>query len=400
VSTSAVVQQRAKWLINSTDLATLSQINITKLIGVMQVLKFADGEKIYTEGQFTDQIILIDSGKANVSTTLDIAGMDMSEKDKFLGIVKPRHATKNIADMSAAEFASQMKADDDDLAPSDIALELPEGAYEVYDGCLLGINGMRAKAGLDTAGAWKWDESELSTAVPFTVVAKGEVDALMFSRKVFETLFGINSIVPSNKKLSVDVTERVLTKFEAAFFKMKHVLGSGSFGVVVFAESREDPQETFALKFLSKVDVVVTGQLKHLEDERKLLGIMDSKFILRLFGTYQTPHQVVLVTEAITNGDMWSVVYEQFYSKGGLPPKLAVFYSASIVIALSHIHSKGLAYRDLKPENIMIDSKGYPKVIDFGFAKTIPYTKVDETTKESKVYAKSYTLCGTPGISH
>jgi cGMP-dependent protein kinase len=95
------------------------------------------------------------------------------------------------------------------------------------------------------------------------------------------------------------------------------------------------------------------------------------------------------VTESINNGDMWSVIYEQFV-KTGLPPKLAIFYSASIVMALSHIHSKGMAYRDLKPENIMIDSKGYAKIIDFGFAKMIPYVK------DGKVYAKSYTLCGTP----
>jgi serine/threonine protein kinase len=127
--------------------------------------------------------------------------------------------------------------------------------------------------------------------------------------------------------------------------------------------------------------------------------MMDSPFILKLYGTYQTPHQIVLVTEAINNGDMWAVVYEVYYNKNGLPFKLAQFYTASIVLALSHIHSKGLAYRDLKPENIMIDNRGYPKIIDFGFCKTIPYTKTDQSTGESKVYAKSYTLCGTPGIS-
>ena len=37
-------------------------------------------------------------------------------------------------------------------------------------------------------------------------------------------------------------------------------------------------------------------------------------------------------------------------------------------------------------------------VIDFGFAKRVPYTSIDASTGETKVHAKTYTLCGTPGV--
>eukprot|EP00959_Pyramimonas_sp_CCMP1952_P414919 8693622-Pyramimonas_sp.AAC.1 len=43
----------------------------------------------------------------------------------------------------------------------------------------------------------------------------------------------------------------------------------------------------------------------------------------------------------------------------------------------------GVVYRDLKLENLLIDSQGYCKVADMGFAK-----RVDN--------GKTYTVCGTP----
>ena len=56
-----------------------------------------------------------------------------------------------------------------------------------------------------------------------------------------------------------------------------------------------------------------------------------------------------------------------------------------------HIHGLGIAYRDLKPENLLLDQVGYIKVIDFGFAKRLPYRQTNGTMQE-----KTFTVCGTP----
>ena len=61
----------------------------------------------------------------------------------------------------------------------------------------------------------------------------------------------------------------------------------------------------------------------------------------------------------------------------------ARFYAACIIVAIEYLHKMGVVYRDLKLENLLIDSEGYCKVADMGFAK-----RVDN--------GKTYTVCGTP----
>ena len=56
------------------------------------------------------------------------------------------------------------------------------------------------------------------------------------------------------------------------------------------------------------------------------------------------------------------------------------FYSCQIISCFDYLHSVNVLYRDLKPENILIDSRGYLKLVDFGFAK--------------RVEKRTYTLCG------
>lgn len=54
------------------------------------------------------------------------------------------------------------------------------------------------------------------------------------------------------------------------------------------------------------------------------------------------------------------------------------------MLALGHLHNKGIVYRDLKPENILMDEEGYVCLTDFGLSK---FVGKDES---------AMSFCGTP----
>ena len=432
VSSSALYTQRSKWLSASPHLACLNAIEMPRLVGTLQLHHIKSFDKLYEEGRNTDRCVLMESGSAFIYTSLDLREVAPGEIDRILGIIRPKTKRTSVKSMNVTElssYLSQAKMDSivedgsDDFADSrnessrsaggfSTQLERDDGtisyfACEVYDGCVLGIPALLGKGHLP--GGWLWPDARSGAVCPYTVIAQSPVSALVFTPQVFERLFGpvhtvidIGSLEDSPRNSGSPGRKTVSTHKQRTFspssFEMKFVLGSGSFGTVVYAEAAEEDGLVlgYALKIFNKADIIETGQTKHVIDERRLLALMSNRFILRLYGTYQTPHQIVMVTESLGNGDMWSVIYEPPFERVGLPRELVQFYIASLVIALSHIHERGLAYRDLKPENIMLDAKGYIRVIDFGFCKAIPYTKTD-ASGEVRVFAKSYTLCGTPG---
>jgi CRP-like cAMP-binding protein len=157
------------------------------------------------------------------------------------------------------------------------------------------------------------------------------------------------------------------------------ILGVGTFGKVwlVSHKSRSTP---YALKMLSKREIIGHHQVEGVIREKNIMSSIDHPFVVNLVNTFQDPKHLYMLIELVQGGELFSVIHTEV--RDGIPNPNARFYAACILQSLSHLHHRNICYRDLKPENILIDDKGYGVLVDLGFAKV--------------VMDKTYTLCGTP----
>jgi len=154
------------------------------------------------------------------------------------------------------------------------------------------------------------------------------------------------------------------------------ILGKGSFGVVRIVTSPDG--EVFALKGVAKKQVVMDGQQPHIVSEKRVMQVLDHPFLVKLFNTYVDKSCVYFLLELCQGGELFTILRARTRFK----ISTAKFYAASVLLMFDYLHKRNIVYRDLKPENLLIDSHGFLKMTDFGFAK--------------EIHGNTYTLCGTP----
>ena len=169
-------------------------------------------------------------------------------------------------------------------------------------------------------------------------------------------------------------------------FQLGVTIGTGSFGRVLFATYKNSSKFPCAIKILKKADIVRQQQVEHMLAEKQILesiskgsgGFERHPFIVNLYCTFHDSKHLYMVFEYVNGGEFFTHLRRM----GRIDNKAAKFYCASIVLIFDHLHKEDVIYRDLKPENMLLDSDGFVKLTDFGFAKKVTY--------------KTYTLCGTP----
>ncbi|KAI8068588.1 kinase-like domain-containing protein [Gongronella butleri] len=159
-------------------------------------------------------------------------------------------------------------------------------------------------------------------------------------------------------------------------FHVLRPLGHGSFGKVYLAE-KKDTKQVYAMKVLSKRQLVQENQVDHTLAERNvLIQAMNSPFIVSMKCCFQTPTHLFLVMDYLPGGDLFGYLQQCRVMK----EDAARLLIAQLICALEALHQNHIMYRDLKPENILIDSHGHVTLTDFGLCKQLQTTKCTTST--------------------
>ncbi len=152
-------------------------------------------------------------------------------------------------------------------------------------------------------------------------------------------------------------------------------MGKGSFGKVYLVNKLNEGR-LYAMKKVNKSKLRDLDLVSCAVNERRILGLVNSPFIVRLHFCFQTPKCLYFILQYAQNGELYNFMKQHTR----FSESLAKFYCAEMLLALEYLHSKNIVHGDLKPENVLLDSEGHVLLADFGLAAFGPKTGCLQTT--------------------
>jgi len=169
-------------------------------------------------------------------------------------------------------------------------------------------------------------------------------------------------------------------------------LGAGGMGEVYRAR---DPQlgRDVAVKVLRSVsgDPDLRARFKR---EARVLAALSHPNIAVIHGFEQAGPEPALIMELV-EGETLAERLSRATRPGSMPMPVseAIELAGQLALALQSAHEKGIVHRDLKPANIKIRPDGTLKVLDFGIAKALAESSLEDVTVAD---TRAGVILGTP----
>ena len=181
--------------------------------------------------------------------------------------------------------------------------------------------------------------------------------------------------VESDLELEVDPKTKSKTIWKkVGAYRFSKEIGRGAFSVV--SKGYDVEGNEYAVKQISKAKLTAE-QLKALKEEIRIMRLVKSEHIVKLYAAYQSKDNYYLILEYCSGGDLDSLVGKR------LPESKIQQIISQLTKALKTLTDHSIMHRDLKLSNILI-SNDILKLADFGVARTLG----------SNQFAN--TFCGTP----
>jgi CRP-like cAMP-binding protein len=140
-------------------------------------------------------------------------------------------------------------------------------------------------------------------------------------------------VAPPEEKEEAQENQKDTYKWED--LSVLGTLGQGSFGHVQLVK-HEGTGKTFALKGVSKQQIVDTHQQGHIMSEKKVMVTLQHPFIIRLFATYKDANQLYFLLEPVLGGELFGVLRKCNYFK----ESTARFYAGSVILAFEYLQQE------------------------------------------------------------
>ena len=140
-------------------------------------------------------------------------------------------------------------------------------------------------------------------------------------------------------------------------------VGQGDVGAVHLVALAADKDVRFALKILTKQEIIDRNKLHRLHTEATILNKVDHPYVATLFASFQTSTHVYFLMEYCEGGELYDFL--QKVPNKRLSEQATRFYAAEVLVALQYLHLLGFVYRDLKPENVLLRKNGHIVITDF-----------------------------------
>ena len=147
-------------------------------------------------------------------------------------------------------------------------------------------------------------------------------------------------------------------------------LGHGAMGVVYKAR---DPfiGRLVALKTINSNLVDRPDLLERFYQEAQSAGKLQHPNIVTVFELGQEKDTPFIAMEYVDGESLEKIIVEQI----DLPLAMKVGYIVRVCQALEFAHKNRVVHRDIKPGNVMVTSEGVVKVVDFGIARLVDFSR-------------------------
>ncbi|KAJ1976599.1 Calcium/calmodulin-dependent protein kinase type I, partial [Dimargaris xerosporica] len=169
-------------------------------------------------------------------------------------------------------------------------------------------------------------------------------------------------------------------------YRLGSVVGTGTYALVREA-CHIHTKQAFAAKVINKH--FVQGKEHLLRNEVKVLKQISQAHpnLLNLHDCFETKHNVYLITELATGGDL----FDRLQSKGSFYESEVIVIIRSVLRGLAYLHQHDIVHRDIKPENILFrqhDDDADLLIADFGLSTIVG---------QQALLPDLCTRCGTAG---